>query len=145
MNSDFGKHRDPGPQLTCEMLRRLRGRKVEGDAEPHAAEHDIVGPFLDLWAYDLGHRNVALALTFLCRALTVYEPLVIVAESEQISTSWPSAAPRPFPGSPVSELHLRPRSLRLYASNGFLGPMLFGPQRRVVSSSHSTPRAGMLF
>lgn len=48
-------------------------------------ERRVVGPFLDLWDLDLAHEELALALTFLCRGLSIYKPLVIVSESAQVS------------------------------------------------------------
>lgn len=95
----FGKFRGPGPELTCEVLKDLRLREDGTEAPGGRAciqpgddiEHEAVGPFIDLWNFSTGsyeseNKDTALALTLLCRSLVLYEPLIIVSESAQVST-----------------------------------------------------------
>lgn len=84
--NEHGERNDPD---------RDEHERSDDDAHVTADEHDddderderrVVGSFLDLWNYDLSHWDLALALTLLSRALALYEPLVILSESAQVST-----------------------------------------------------------
>lgn len=77
------------PEPIRNVLARALAYALNASLRPTLASmcrHPVVGPFLDLWNYDLSHWDLALALTLLYRAPSLYEPLVIVSESAQVST-----------------------------------------------------------
>lgn len=45
----------------------------------------VNGPFLDLWALDLDHFEIILAILYLCRLIYWYRPLIVLCESQQVT------------------------------------------------------------
>lgn len=85
--SFFGRHRGPGPALTCSVLKALSGKETDASDDDHseAEERDVVGPFVDLWVFDLDHELLlALAILILSRYLAICRPMTIIAESAQV-------------------------------------------------------------
>lgn len=78
----FGSQAGPGPSLSRLVMSELQGSSIHVDG-PHD-EGSMFGPMLDFWSWP-DHDALHMAMAQCMRLLGIFSPLVVIAESKEVS------------------------------------------------------------